>query len=151
MLRFGYASRWYLLSHEQQAIEKSAASSAKAPSPARAWPAPPGLHANNSLRRSEETRLEPDRRYARQAGGLSLCAASMAPPSPRAEEIINEARNGRMFILVDDEDRENEGDLVIPAQMATPDAINFMATHGRGLDLPRPDAGPGPATRPRSA
>ncbi|MDQ7261617.1 3,4-dihydroxy-2-butanone-4-phosphate synthase [Paracoccus sp. PS-1] len=49
------------------------------------------------------------------------------------EEIINEARNGRMFILVDHEDRENEGDLVIPAQMATPDAINFMATHGRGL------------------
>ena len=49
------------------------------------------------------------------------------------EEIICEARNGRMFILVDDEDRENEGDLVIPAQMATPDAINFMATHGRGL------------------
>jgi 3,4-dihydroxy 2-butanone 4-phosphate synthase/GTP cyclohydrolase II len=38
-----------------------------------------------------------------------------------------------MFVLVDDEDRENEGDLVIPAQMATPDAINFMATHGRGL------------------
>src|SRR5215212_8851294 len=49
-----------------------------------------------------------------------------------SEEIINEARNGRMFILVDDEDRENEGDLVIPAQMATPDAINFMARHGRG-------------------
>ncbi len=49
------------------------------------------------------------------------------------EEIINEARNGRMFVLVDDEDRENEGDLIIPAQMATPDAINFMATHGRGL------------------
>lgn len=49
------------------------------------------------------------------------------------EAIINEARNGRMFILVDDDDRENEGDLVIPAQMATPDAINFMARHGRGL------------------
>ena len=49
------------------------------------------------------------------------------------EEIIDEARNGRMFILVDHEDRENEGDLVIPAQMATPDAVNFMATHGRGL------------------
>src|SRR3954467_5760058 len=49
------------------------------------------------------------------------------------EEIINEARNGRMFVLVDDEARENEGDLVIPAQMATPDAINFMARHGRGL------------------
>ncbi len=49
------------------------------------------------------------------------------------EEIIEEARNGRMFILVDDEDRENEGDLVIPAQMTTPEAINFMAKHGRGL------------------
>jgi 3,4-dihydroxy 2-butanone 4-phosphate synthase/GTP cyclohydrolase II len=49
------------------------------------------------------------------------------------EEIIEDARNGRMFILVDHEDRENEGDLVIPAQWATPDAINFMATHGRGL------------------
>ena len=49
------------------------------------------------------------------------------------EEIIEDARNGRMFVLIDHEDRENEGDLVIPAQMATPDAINFMATHGRGL------------------
>ncbi|MBV1866628.1 MAG: 3,4-dihydroxy-2-butanone-4-phosphate synthase [Marinosulfonomonas sp.] len=49
------------------------------------------------------------------------------------EEIVDDARNGRMFILVDHEDRENEGDLVIPAQMATPDAINFMAKHGRGL------------------
>ena len=49
------------------------------------------------------------------------------------EEIIDEARNGRMFILVDDEDRENEGDLVIPAQMATPEKINFMAKFGRGL------------------
>jgi 3,4-dihydroxy 2-butanone 4-phosphate synthase/GTP cyclohydrolase II len=48
-------------------------------------------------------------------------------------DIINEARNGRMFILVDDENRENEGDLIIPAQMATPDAVNFMARHGRGL------------------
>ena len=49
------------------------------------------------------------------------------------EEVIEDARNGRMFILVDDEARENEGDLVIPAQMATPDAINFMAKNGRGL------------------
>src|SRR5260370_27916691 len=52
--------------------------------------------------------------------------------SPIAE-IIEEARNGRMFILVDDEAREDEGDLVIAAQMATPEAINFMAKHGRGL------------------
>ena len=51
----------------------------------------------------------------------------------KIEEIIEDARNGRMFVLVDHEDRENEGDLVIPAQMATPDAINFMAKHGRGL------------------
>jgi 3,4-dihydroxy 2-butanone 4-phosphate synthase/GTP cyclohydrolase II len=50
-----------------------------------------------------------------------------------AEEIIEEARNGRMFILVDDENRENEGDLIIPAQMATPESIAFMAREGRGL------------------
>src|SRR5579883_724004 len=49
------------------------------------------------------------------------------------EDILEDARRGRMFILVDAEDRENEGDLVIPAQMATPDAINFMARFGRGL------------------
>ena len=49
------------------------------------------------------------------------------------EEIIEEARNGKMYILVDDPDRENEGDLIVPAQMATPDAINFMAKYGRGL------------------
>ncbi len=49
------------------------------------------------------------------------------------DEIIAEAKRGRMFILADDEDRENEGDLVIPAQFATPEAINFMARFGRGL------------------
>ncbi|WP_246522012.1 3,4-dihydroxy-2-butanone-4-phosphate synthase [Neoroseomonas terrae] len=49
------------------------------------------------------------------------------------EELLEEARSGRMFILVDDEDRENEGDLVIPAQFATPGAINFMARYARGL------------------
>ena len=49
------------------------------------------------------------------------------------EEIIEDARNGRMFILVDHEDRENEGDLVIAAEHITPEAINFMAKHGRGL------------------
>jgi len=48
-------------------------------------------------------------------------------------EIVDDMRNGRMVVLVDAEHRENEGDLVIPAQMATPDAINFMAKHGRGL------------------
>lgn len=49
------------------------------------------------------------------------------------EEIIADAKAGKMFILVDDEDRENEGDLVIPAEFATPEIVNFMATHGRGL------------------
>ncbi len=49
------------------------------------------------------------------------------------EDIIADARDGKMFILIDDENRENEGDLVIPAQFATPAAINFMAKHGRGL------------------
>lgn len=48
-------------------------------------------------------------------------------------DVIEDARNGRMFILIDAEDRENEGDLVIPAQMCTPQAINFMARFGRGL------------------
>jgi len=49
------------------------------------------------------------------------------------EDVLEDAKNGRMFILVDDEDRENEGDLIIPAQMATPEAVNFMAKYGRGL------------------
>lgn len=49
------------------------------------------------------------------------------------EEVIDDFRNGKMVVLVDAEDRENEGDLVIPAQMATPDAVNFMAKYGRGL------------------
>ncbi len=50
-----------------------------------------------------------------------------------AEEIIEEARQGHMFILVDAQDRENEGDLVVPAQFATAEVVNFMAKHGRGL------------------
>ena len=51
----------------------------------------------------------------------------------KISELINQAKRGKMFILVDDENRENEGDLIIPAQMITPDAINFMATYGKGL------------------
>jgi 3,4-dihydroxy 2-butanone 4-phosphate synthase/GTP cyclohydrolase II len=49
------------------------------------------------------------------------------------DEIIEDARNGKMYILVDAEDRENEGDLIIPANFATPEAVNFMAKYGRGL------------------
>src|ERR1043166_8644954 len=51
----------------------------------------------------------------------------------RIEKAINEIQEGRMVIIVDDEDRENEGDLMIAAEKVTPDAINFMATNGRGL------------------
>jgi 3,4-dihydroxy 2-butanone 4-phosphate synthase/GTP cyclohydrolase II len=57
----------------------------------------------------------------------------MSTPLAKAEEIIELARQGKMFILVDDEDRENEGDLVIPAEYCDAEAVNFMATHGRGL------------------
>ena len=63
----------------------------------------------------------------------SLKTASLHQYLASAQELIDEARAGRMFILVDDEDRENEGDLIIPAQFATPDAINFMARFARGL------------------
>jgi len=54
-------------------------------------------------------------------------------PLSSIEEIIEEARRGGMFILADDENRENEGDFILPAQFVTPQAINFMITHGRGL------------------
>jgi 3,4-dihydroxy 2-butanone 4-phosphate synthase/GTP cyclohydrolase II len=90
-----------------------------------------GLHAN-SLRRLGEPDWNPTAdTLAKLDAYLERRQLGSAPASP--EEIINEARNGRMFILVDDESRENEGDLIIPGQMATPDAINFMAKHGRGL------------------
>ncbi|QIQ86156.1 3,4-dihydroxy-2-butanone-4-phosphate synthase [Erythrobacter sp.] len=90
-----------------------------------------GLHAN-TLRDCAEDSWNPT------AETLAKLAAFLDENDERPvlvgiEEIIDEARNGRMYILVDDEDRENEGDLIIPAQMATPAAINFMATHGRGL------------------
>ena len=71
-------------------------------------------------------------------GMADVATGNLAPKAGSSfmsstEEIIEELRNGRMIVLVDAEDRENEGDLVVPAQMATPDAINFMAKHGRGL------------------
>jgi 3,4-dihydroxy 2-butanone 4-phosphate synthase/GTP cyclohydrolase II len=90
-----------------------------------------GLHAN-SLRECLESRWNPTADTLAKLEAF-LSANDDRPVVVSAEEIIDEARNGRMFILVDDEDRENEGDLIIPAQMATPNAINFMATHGRGL------------------
>jgi 3,4-dihydroxy 2-butanone 4-phosphate synthase / GTP cyclohydrolase II len=90
-----------------------------------------GLHAN-TLRDLEEMDWNPTAETLKKLESY-LFDNDDTPALVPIEEIIEEARNGRMYILVDDEDRENEGDLVIPAQMATPDAINFMATHGRGL------------------
>ena len=69
--------------------------------------------------------------YARH-GSADMTSVTSSFLSP-IDEIMNEARNGRMFILVDDAEAANEGHLVLPAQMATPDAINFMATHACGL------------------
>ena len=54
-------------------------------------------------------------------------------PLSRVEDAIEDIKVGRMIIIVDDEDRENEGDLTMAAEMVTPEAVNFMATHGRGL------------------
>ncbi|MFT4027084.1 MAG: 3,4-dihydroxy-2-butanone-4-phosphate synthase [Novosphingobium sp.] len=90
-----------------------------------------GLHAN-TLRDCTEDDWNPTSETLSKLDRF-LSANDDRPVLVPIEEIIDEARNGRMFILVDDEDRENEGDLIIPAQMATPAAINFMATHGRGL------------------
>ena len=90
-----------------------------------------GLHAN-SLRSLEESDWNPTADTLKKLEGY-LTMREQRPALVPIEEIIEEARNGRLFILVDDEDRENEGDLIIPAQMATPDAINFMAKYGRGL------------------
>lgn len=101
-----------------------------------------GLHAN-TLRDASEPDWNPTAETLAKLQRF-LDANDETPVLVGIEEIIDEARNGRMYILVDDEDRENEGDLIIPAQMATPAAINFMATHGRGLiclalDKPRVD------------
>ena len=90
-----------------------------------------GLHAN-SLRSLDEQEWNPTADTLKKLESY-LTQREKRPALVPIEEIIEEARNGRMFILVDDEDRENEGDLIVPAQMATPDAINFMAKHGRGL------------------
>ena len=90
-----------------------------------------GLH-SNTLRECTDDGWNPTADTMRKLEQF-LSDNDEVPVLVGIEEIIDEARNGRMFVLVDDEDRENEGDLVIPAQMATPDAVNFMATHGRGL------------------
>src|SRR6201982_3876878 len=58
---------------------------------------------------------------------------AVTTPFATIEEAVEDIRDGRFVVVVDDPDRENEGDLVIAAQFATPETVNFMATHGRGL------------------
>ena len=89
-----------------------------------------GLHPN-SLRKLGDSDWNPT---AETLGKLEkFLAGGGRGVMASAEQIIDEARNGRMFILVDDEDRENEGDLVCAAEKITPEIINFMARHARGL------------------
>src|SRR5438552_10791120 len=64
---------------------------------------------------------------------MSALAEQRTSPFSSVEEALDDVRQGKFVVVVDDPDRENEGDLVIAAQFATPEAINFMATHGRGL------------------
>src|SRR5262249_27528911 len=93
-------------------------------------------------RRSGPTRLERAGRPSWPAGWPPLDPAGIIAPGPQRrhgsgnvslEEALEELRAGRMIILMDDEDRENEGDLCVAAERVTPEHINFMATHGRGL------------------
>lgn len=63
----------------------------------------------------------------------ALTTSSLHDYLSSINEIIDDVQKGKMIILIDDEDRENEGDLIIPAEKATPEAVNFMAKHGRGL------------------
>src|SRR5215813_6691055 len=66
---------------------------------------------------------------------MEIAKGARRKPSPfaRIEDAVEAIRRGKIVIVVDDEDRENEGDLTIAAEKITPEAINFMARHGRGL------------------
>jgi len=61
------------------------------------------------------------------------CHVALAVKFADIEKSLGDLRSGRMIVIADDEDRENEGDLMIAAEMVTPEVINFMATHARGL------------------
>ena len=112
------------------------------------------VYAGGGRRESDAPRKRARRHAARLRGRAGethdATPAWLAASTPFAsiEEGIAEIAAGRMLIVVDDEDRENEGDLVMAAEKVTPEAINFMVTHGRGLDLPADD---GRAARRSSA
>src|SRR6516164_6586473 len=97
------------------------------------------LGARNRRRTGDGVRKDADRFMTKPylvppaGGGLPSDLEDLHAAISPIEEIIEDARNGRPYILVDAEDRENEGDVIIPAQFATPAQINFMAKHARGL------------------
>ena len=70
---------------------------------------------------------------SRVSGGDERRPVAQAVKFAEIEKSLRELRSGRMIVIADDEDRENEGDLVIAAEMVTPEVINFMATYARGL------------------
>jgi 3,4-dihydroxy 2-butanone 4-phosphate synthase / GTP cyclohydrolase II len=70
---------------------------------------------------------------SRVSGGDERCPVAPAPKFAEVEKALTELRSGHMIVIADDEDRENEGDLMIAAEMVTPEVINFMATYARGL------------------
>src|SRR4029079_16872707 len=74
-------------------------------------------------------------KFRDQEASIYIDDAKFSEESPFAsiESAIRELKAGRMIVVIDDEDRENEGDLTMAAEMITPEAINFMATHGKGL------------------
>src|ERR1700688_4544789 len=70
---------------------------------------------------------------SRVSGGSERCPVAQAVKFAEIEKSLRELRSGRMIVIADDEDRENEGDLMIAAEMITPEVINFVATYARGL------------------
>ena len=86
-----------------------------------------------SSQRPSEVDLLVSSEGLRVSSGDERCLIAQALKFSEIEESLRELRSGRMIVIADDEDRENEGDLVIAAEMVTPEVINFMATYARGL------------------
>src|SRR6266496_4892343 len=86
-----------------------------------------------SSRRPSAVDLLVSSKVSRVSDGDERCLVTQAVKFAEIEKSLRELRSGRMIVIADDEDRENEGDLMIAAEMITPEVINFMATHARGL------------------
>src|SRR5690606_9144839 len=92
-----------------------------------------GRRPGDGVRQDESRHMTRPKLVPPPDGGTAAVDEAIHQAISPIEDIVEDARNGRPFILVDAEDRENEGDVIIPAQFATPDQINFMAKHARGL------------------